>query len=529
MVWKIDDPQGAESHKIKYEIVPYTRGRGLDLGCGIWKTYPHFIGVDNLKQWGSTPSPSYEMAVKMNIDVVTDCDNLEMFASGSMDFVFSSHLLEHIKDAEKALKEWWRVVKIGGHLVLYLPHKDFYPNVGREGANPDHKHDFIPKDIIAFMKEIAKSTRGWDLLRSEKRNNDNEYSFLQVYKKREGKECVHGWNSEKPGKTVGVVRYGGFGDMIQTSSLFPVLKDQGYHITLFTTPSGHNIVKDDPHIDEFIIQQNDQVPNEELVPYWKCWSEKFDKWVNLSESVEGTFLVIPGRAPYLWTTAARHRLFNVNYLEFMHEIAAIPYKPNVKFYPTEKEIRKARKLKEKIGPCVMWVLDGSSVHKHWPWMDNAIARVLTESSLKVVTVGNELSKMLESGWENEPRVIKNCGAEIRDTLALAQLCEIVVGPETGVMNSVSFEDNMKVVFLSHSSEENLTRDWVNCIALAPERCECYPCHKMIMGWEHCHRESENFKWNDKTLIIEGARCQVNIGVEQFWKAFLEIHKIKKAA
>ena len=35
MSWNINDPQGNESGKIKWEIVPYTRGRGLDLGCGV--------------------------------------------------------------------------------------------------------------------------------------------------------------------------------------------------------------------------------------------------------------------------------------------------------------------------------------------------------------------------------------------------------------------------------------------------------------------------------------------------------------
>jgi hypothetical protein len=47
MSWKPDGPQGNESAKIKYEIVPYTRGKGLDLGCGPHKTFPHFRGIDS--------------------------------------------------------------------------------------------------------------------------------------------------------------------------------------------------------------------------------------------------------------------------------------------------------------------------------------------------------------------------------------------------------------------------------------------------------------------------------------------------
>ena len=43
---------------------------------------------------------------------------------GSQDYVFSSHALEHIYAWRKVLAEFWRVLKPGGELVLYLPHED---------------------------------------------------------------------------------------------------------------------------------------------------------------------------------------------------------------------------------------------------------------------------------------------------------------------------------------------------------------------------------------------------------------------
>ena len=49
MVWRVDDPQCNESAKIKWEFVQWTRGKVLDLGCGIKKLYPHFLGIDNRK------------------------------------------------------------------------------------------------------------------------------------------------------------------------------------------------------------------------------------------------------------------------------------------------------------------------------------------------------------------------------------------------------------------------------------------------------------------------------------------------
>jgi len=110
MVWKADAPQGNESAKIKYEIVPYTRGRVLELGSGPWRTFPHFTTVDNQCEWGTNWKP----------DFFSDATDLSLFASQSCDAVFSSHLLEHIEDYHAALQEWWRVVKPNGYLLLYI-------------------------------------------------------------------------------------------------------------------------------------------------------------------------------------------------------------------------------------------------------------------------------------------------------------------------------------------------------------------------------------------------------------------------
>jgi predicted SAM-dependent methyltransferase len=172
MVWKIEESDGNETGKVLWELPQYTRGRGIDVGCGAWKAFPHFIGVDNY-------TDQRMFGTQMKPDVIANADDLALFADGSMDFVYSSHLLEHLEDTEKTLREWWRVIKVGGHLCLYLPHKLFYPNIGVKGANPDHKHDFMPDDIVDIMKRLGS----WDLVRNEDRNGGSEYSFFQVYKK----------------------------------------------------------------------------------------------------------------------------------------------------------------------------------------------------------------------------------------------------------------------------------------------------------------------------------------------------------
>jgi len=113
-MWRIDDPQGDEAQKVKYDVVRWTRGTGLDIGCGPYKVWPHLIGVDNMHH-------AREFGWKMKPDIVSEAHNLRVFSDNSMDFVFSSHTLEHIEDTARALSEWWRVIKPGGYLILYLP------------------------------------------------------------------------------------------------------------------------------------------------------------------------------------------------------------------------------------------------------------------------------------------------------------------------------------------------------------------------------------------------------------------------
>ena len=99
--------------------------------------------------------------------------------------------------------------------------------------------------------------------------------------------------------------------------------------------------------------------------------------------------------------------------------------------------------------------------------------------------------MLELGWENEPRV-KCLSGEIgiRETLALAQVADVVIGPETGVINAVAFEQNRKVVLLSHSSVENLTKHWVNTVSVKPVDVACYPCHRLHFDRSFCPQDEE---------------------------------------
>lgn len=59
------------------------------------------------------------------------------------DFVHSSHCLEHLVDPTEGLRNWLRIIKPGGYLVVTVPDEDLYEQGEFPSTfNQDHKHTF---------------------------------------------------------------------------------------------------------------------------------------------------------------------------------------------------------------------------------------------------------------------------------------------------------------------------------------------------------------------------------------------------
>jgi hypothetical protein len=120
---------------------------------------------------------------------------------------------------------------------------------------------------------------------------------------------------------------------------------------------------------------------------------------------------------------------------------------------------------------------------------------------------------LTEPWRNDPNIWCKAGVwSIRNALAFAQVADLVIGPETGVLNAVSMENNAKILFLSHSTVKNLCRDWNNTIAFAAVEVPCYPCHRLhTTGFEYCTRHADGC-----------AACAVAITAEHVWGAVRDV-------
>lgn len=158
----------------------YCQGRGLDIGFGGDPIIPDCQGFD------------FEHGNAQYIKKIKD---------NSFDFVYSSHTLEHMSDPAIALKNWWRVLKPCGYLILYIPDRDLYEKKKTLPSkwNPDHKCCFLlNKDeapdtigIIPFIKKnladseiiYAKECSEGHTITNPDIHSDGEYSIEVVIKK----------------------------------------------------------------------------------------------------------------------------------------------------------------------------------------------------------------------------------------------------------------------------------------------------------------------------------------------------------
>lgn len=109
----------------------------LDLGCGKHKA-KGAIGVD--------------CEIDSDADVIF---NLEKFPypikDNVVDSVISKHLLEHMHDPIRVLKEICRIVKTNGEILVEVPHFSSHIAYGL-----GHKHLFSYKEIIQIIKNDLK-------------------------------------------------------------------------------------------------------------------------------------------------------------------------------------------------------------------------------------------------------------------------------------------------------------------------------------------------------------------------------------
>lgn len=297
---------------------------------------------------------------------------------------------------------------------------------------------------------------------------------------------IHPWQGQKKAC---VVRYGAYGDAVLCSPIFKKLKAEGYWVVFNCTERCFEVQMKNPHIDSFWIQETEEIPNTELTAYWEKLASAFDRFINLSESVEKRLLCTPDMPEYSASKEERHQKFNRNYMDETMVLAGYPdavgMLPDLYFKTKEEQwatdIRKAYP-----GFLVVYCLSGSSHHKTYPYADSVVQAIVAALPDAVVLLVGEAGTY--GIIDPHPQIVDLCGKiGIRKSFILTKIADLVVSTETSVANASSAFDTPKVILLSHSSEENLTKYWKNCLTVLPP-VQCFPCHKLHYKRESCPLE-----------------------------------------
>jgi len=110
------------------------KGKGYDVGCG-------------KKEWALP----WAIPIDPNIDPSQDGMNLPL--EPQVDFIFSSHCLEHLPNYVAALEHWSNVIKLDGKMLLYLP--DYSQKYWRPWNNKKHIHVLSPQVIIDCLSHCG--------------------------------------------------------------------------------------------------------------------------------------------------------------------------------------------------------------------------------------------------------------------------------------------------------------------------------------------------------------------------------------
>lgn len=160
---------GCESRKTWFDKLEsgffqkYMMGQGLDIG-----------GRGYLK--GVLPIlPTAEI---IDLDYPNYDGKTLPFYDNTQDYIYSSHCLEHIDYPVTIIRDWFRVVKPGGYIIIVVPHRDLYEKKQSLPSrwNADHKTFYTPASLL---EQIERSLQPNTYRIRHLQDNDRGHKYDQ--------------------------------------------------------------------------------------------------------------------------------------------------------------------------------------------------------------------------------------------------------------------------------------------------------------------------------------------------------------
>ena len=142
----------------------------LELGCGDVKTVPQSIGVD------VTPKGEriHGLVDKFSVaDIVADVSKPLPVENGSIDCIIARHVLEHVVNQVKTLRQWWDALKPGGQLIIAVPDQALRSTIP---LSVEHVHAFDKESLQTLVEMVGFKMKSIT-------DVGNDLSFVGVFEK----------------------------------------------------------------------------------------------------------------------------------------------------------------------------------------------------------------------------------------------------------------------------------------------------------------------------------------------------------
>lgn len=172
----------SETSKYRHITATFCMGDGVDIGSSGDPVVPHAIQVDL-----ETPYCPLigDYPIHLRLDGAREIT--KVFKPGSLDFIYSSHLLEDFTSIEQEVivLDWMSLIRAGGYLVILLPDKERWQRALAAGQPPNdaHKHEGTPGELTrVVLHNAAYLHEGWEIV-MDACPDDNDYGIVFIAKK----------------------------------------------------------------------------------------------------------------------------------------------------------------------------------------------------------------------------------------------------------------------------------------------------------------------------------------------------------